>query len=58
VDVPNYGAGDLLEIKPAGGGETLLVLFTREFVPSVDVAAGNVEVVLPVMIEAEADEEE
>ena len=56
VDVPNYGAGDLLEIAPVAGGETLLVMFTKEFVPAVDVAAGRVEVVLPVMLEAGPDE--
>ena len=58
VDVPNYGAGDLLEIAPVAGGETLLVLFTKQFVPSVDIAAGKVEVVLPVMVKADTDEEE
>ncbi len=58
VDVPNYGAGDLLEIKPVAGGETLLVLFTKEFVPTVDIAAGKVEVVMPVLVEAGTDEEE
>ena len=58
VDVPNYGAGDLLEIKPVAGGETLLVIFNRENVPLVDVAAGRVEVVMPSMVEAGTDEEE
>ena len=58
VDVPNYGAGDLLEIKPGTGGETLLVPFTRENVPSVDLAARRVEVVLPSWVEGEPDEGE
>ncbi len=56
VDVPNYGAGDLLEIMPVAGGETLLVLFMREFVPNVDIAAGRVEVIVPVMVEAEPND--
>lgn len=31
----NYGAGDIVEIVPAGGGETELVLFTEENFPKV-----------------------
>ena len=34
------GAGDLLEIRPAGGGATVLMPFTRETVPEVDVEGG------------------
>ncbi len=40
VSVQNYGAGDLLEVRPATGGETVLVPFTRDIVPEVDVEAG------------------
>lgn len=46
VAVPNYGAGDLLEVKPAQGA-TFLVPFADPFVPSVDVAGGKVVVELP-----------
>ena len=35
VAVPNYGAGDLLEIAPPRG-KTLLVPFTRAAVPEID----------------------
>ena len=56
VDVPNYGAGDLLEIKPVAGGETLLVMLTKEFVPYVDIGAGRVEAIVPVIVEADPDE--
>ena len=42
VAVPNYGGGDILEVAPAGGGATVLVPFTRGFVPGVDVAGGRV----------------
>jgi len=38
VGVQNFGAGDLLEIRPEAGGPTVLVPFTREHVPNVDVA--------------------
>lgn len=33
--VHNYGAGDLLELQPVGGGETELVTFTGENFPEV-----------------------
>ena len=37
--VHNHGAGDLLEVQPPGGGATVLLPFTREVVPTVDLAA-------------------
>ena len=47
--VMNYGAGDLLEIAPAPEADhsgskrqTVLVPFTRECVPTIDLAAGRV----------------
>jgi 16S rRNA processing protein RimM len=50
VAVPNYGAGDLLEVAPPSG-ETLLFAFTREVVPTVDIKGGRVIVVPPVETE-------
>lgn len=44
VDVANYGAGDLLDIRPARGGQTVLMPFTRAFAPKVDIAARVVTV--------------
>lgn len=41
VAVQNFGAGDLIEIKPASGGATVLVPFTHETVPEVDVEGGR-----------------
>ncbi len=38
--VLNHGAGDLLEVARPGGGEPVLVPFTRMIVPTVDLAAG------------------
>jgi 16S rRNA processing protein RimM len=38
VDVPNFGGGDLLEIKPAKGGATAFLPFTKAFVPQVRIA--------------------
>ncbi|WP_375457235.1 ribosome maturation factor RimM [uncultured Methylobacterium sp.] len=47
VAVPNYGGGDLLEIRPLAGGATALLPFTQGFVPELDVAAGRVVVAPP-----------
>lgn len=41
VAIENFGAGDLLEIAP-DEGETILVAFTKAFVPTIDLAGGRV----------------
>lgn len=55
IAIPNYGAGDLLEIAPPAG-PTLLVPFTRVHVPDIDLAAGRLSVVLPEEVEGEDGE--
>ena len=40
VAVQNFGAGDLLEVRPATGGATVLVPFTQDIVPAIDREAG------------------
>jgi 16S rRNA processing protein RimM len=40
----NFGAGDVIEIKPDDGGEPLMVPFNDAAVPSVDIAAGRIVV--------------
>jgi 16S rRNA processing protein RimM len=45
--VVDFGAGDLLEITRAEGGEPVLLPFTRAFVPEIDIAAGRVWVEPP-----------
>jgi 16S rRNA processing protein RimM len=40
--VLNHGASDLLEVQPAAGGEPVLLPFTRDAVPTVDLAAGRI----------------
>ncbi len=45
VDVPNYGGGDLVEVRPPTGGDTLLFPFTREVVPVIDFAARRITIV-------------
>ena len=57
IAVPNYGAGDLLEIAPPKG-VSLLIPFTRAAVPEIDVAAGRVVVVPPAEAGDEHDEAE
>ncbi len=47
IAVHNFGAGDLLEIRPLTGGATELMPFTRESVPEVDVEGGWLKVVPP-----------
>ena len=47
VAVHNFGAGDLIEVQPAAGGATLLVPFTRNSVPEVDVEGGRLTLVPP-----------
>jgi len=60
VAVPDFGAGDLLEIAPERGSEkgaTFYVPFTREAVPEIDIAGGRVVVVPPADYEDEAGDE-
>jgi 16S rRNA processing protein RimM len=47
VTVHNFGAGDLIEVKPPLGGTTFMLPFTETVVPVVDVAGGRIVVDLP-----------
>ena len=42
IAVHNFGAGDLLEIQPSGGGVTVMVPFTTDVVPVVDLAHARI----------------
>jgi 16S rRNA processing protein RimM len=55
IAVPNYGAGDILEIAPGAGGESLLFPFTKAVVPEIDFAARRLVVVPPREREGDAD---
>ncbi len=46
--VHHFGAGDLIEITPAGGGEPMLVSFSKDTVPTVDIAKRRIVVVPPI----------
>jgi 16S rRNA processing protein RimM len=48
--VHNFGAGDVIEIKP-GSGDVLLIAFNETAVPKIDMAARRMTVVPPVEIE-------
>jgi 16S rRNA processing protein RimM len=55
LNVLNFGGGDILEIAPAGGGETLLLPFTKDAVPVIDFEAGEIVIVVPVEVEADPE---
>jgi len=42
VAIHNFGAGDLLEVRPAEASDTVMVPFTAATVPVVDIAGGRV----------------
>ncbi len=54
--VHNYGAGDLLELRPARGNRTELIPFKHAHVPKVDLEAGCVTIVRPVFEKDESTE--
>ena len=54
--VPNFGAGDLLEIRDERSGDTYLYPFTKAVVPEVHVAEGYLVIEVPT--ESEPGEEE
>jgi 16S rRNA processing protein RimM len=54
VALMNYGGGDILEIAPAGGGETLLLPFTKRVAPKIDFGGGRIVIEPPHEVEDEA----
>jgi 16S rRNA processing protein RimM len=53
--IHNYGAGDVIEIaRPSSdgsGGDTVLLPFTRETVPQIEIAKGRILVAVPEEVE-------
>jgi 16S rRNA processing protein RimM len=47
VAVHNFGAGDILEITLAAGGDTVMLPFSAAVVPCVEIAAGRIVVAMP-----------
>ena len=54
VALRNFGAGDILEIAPPSGGETLMLPFTKAVAVEVDLAKGRIVIVPPHEIDGEA----
>lgn len=54
--VPNYGAGDLLEVRDRRSGDTFLFPFTRRVVPAISIADGYLVIDPP--LDAEPGDEE
>jgi len=54
ANVLDFGGGDILEVAPSAGGETLLFPFTKAVVPEIDVGAGWVVIVAPDEVSGEA----
>lgn len=55
TDIQNYGASDILEIKPQTGA-SFMVAFTKRNVPNIDFEKGTMTVDLPQEIEGEKNE--
>ncbi len=58
LNVLNFGGGDILEIVPLDGDETLLLPFTKACVPTIDLAQKRLVVVLPVEVEATPEDDD
>lgn len=58
VALRNFGAGDILEIAPAAGGETLMFPFTKAVIPIIDLAGGRIVVEPPPETEVEGARED
>ena len=50
--VHNFGAGDIIELTPVGGGEPLMLPFNEMTVPKIDLKARQIVIVRPAEIEA------
>lgn len=54
--VENYGAGDILAVETGARGDELLVPFLDAYVPEVDIKAGRITIIPPVMTGDEDEE--
>jgi 16S rRNA processing protein RimM len=54
--VHNFGAGDLLEIEPTSGGQTIMLPFNETIVPTIDIAGGRIVIEPPLEIPAQPDD--
>lgn len=54
VAIHNFGASDVVEIERDDSNGTVLIPFTREVVPTIDIENGRVVIATPEEVEAEA----
>ena len=54
--LPNFGAGDLIEVRDPQSGDTYLYPFTKAVVPTINIAEGYLVIVVPLEVD-EGDEE-
>jgi 16S rRNA processing protein RimM len=54
--VHNFGAGDIIEVVPAGSGKPMMLPFNETTVPKVDIAARQIVVLPPVEVEAKDED--
>lgn len=52
LDVMNFGAGDILDIQLANN-QTILVMMTKQSVPTVDLSSKTIHVVFPFIVEGD-----
>jgi 16S rRNA processing protein RimM len=57
LNVLNFGAGDILEVKPVQGSDTLLYPFTKAVVPVIDLDSRRVVIAPPAESEAREEDE-
>jgi 16S rRNA processing protein RimM len=55
IAVNNYGAGDVLELKPVSGGNSVLLPFNRDVVPHIDKAAAILRIDVPESLKEDLD---
>jgi 16S rRNA processing protein RimM len=58
VALRNFGAGDILEIAPTAGGETLLLPFTKAVAVAIDFDQSRIVIVPPHEVDGEPREQE
>ncbi|MGA2792528.1 MAG: ribosome maturation factor RimM [Roseiarcus sp.] len=58
VALRNFGAGDILEIAPTSGGETLMLPFTKAVAVEVDLSKSRIVIVPPNEIDGEGRDSE
>jgi 16S rRNA processing protein RimM len=55
VAVSNFGAGDILEIAPEGGGDAFMLPFAKAVAIAIDLSAGRIVIEPPREIEGEPE---